>query len=219
MAERNKFPKSHGLYNSHRAEYQCWQDMRQRCNNEKHKSFHNYGGRGISVCDRWGSFENFINDMGQRPDGRSLDRIDVDGNYDPQNCRWATATEQSRNLRAHKRNDVGVSYCKRDKYWNAHITVKGKSFRIGGFKTQEEAIRARAAAQNEYWTNSVEPTKASRNTSGFVGVSRDHRYGGAWEAYYYKNRKRIYVGRFNTAEMAAQARDAAISNHGIGGQS
>jgi hypothetical protein len=115
-----------------------------------------------------------------------------------------------------------VSYCNRDKTWNAYITVKRKTVRIGSFPTQEAAIEARAVAESEYWKKGIEPAQASdvqrNNTSGFPGVSRDRRWRGAWEAYYYRNKKRIYVGRFETAEAAASAREAAISAHGIGGE-
>lgn len=76
--------------------------MRKRCENPNCKSYADYGGRGIAVCERWQSFDNFLADMGVRPDGMSLDRIDSDGNYEPSNCRWATRIEQSHNSRASK---------------------------------------------------------------------------------------------------------------------
>lgn len=88
--------KTHGLTNS--PEYGVWRNMKGRCLDPKHKSFSDYGGRGIAVCERWLKFENFYADMGERPTTKhSIDRIDGRGHYEPGNCRWATMTQQIRN--------------------------------------------------------------------------------------------------------------------------
>lgn len=80
--------------------YKTWKSMLMRCNNPNVLGYKHYGGRGIKVCDRWSGhlgFENFVNDMGERPDGTTLDRIDVNGSYGPSNCRWATTEQQMNN--------------------------------------------------------------------------------------------------------------------------
>lgn len=92
---------SHGL--SETKEYHSWEAMKSRCYNENNESYSYYGGRGITVCNRWlDSFENFINDMGEAPKKHSLDRIDPEKEYSPKNCRWANAKEQIRNRRKTK---------------------------------------------------------------------------------------------------------------------
>lgn len=77
--------------------YVAWSSMWSRCTNPKSDSYRRYGARGITVCARWRSYKNFIADMGPRPEGKTLDRIDNDGNYEPSNCRWATLSEQQKN--------------------------------------------------------------------------------------------------------------------------
>lgn len=97
-----------GLRWTHReartAEYRCWISIKTRCLNPNTEDFKHYGGRGIAICERWlESYESFLADVGRRPTPKhSIDRIDVDGNYEPGNCRWATASEQRRNQRGMK---------------------------------------------------------------------------------------------------------------------
>lgn len=93
----------HGLYQH--PLYFLWSTMMQRCYNPKQVQYHRYGARGITVCERWHDLENFIADMSPRPPGHSLDRIDGTGHYSPENCRWATPTQQSRNRRSNKLNE------------------------------------------------------------------------------------------------------------------
>lgn len=117
--------------------YNSWSSMITRCKNPNAKSFHNYGGRGIAVCDRWFVFENFLADMGEPREGESLDRIDFNGNYEPSNCRWADKKTQTRNRRNTKLTEedvemirsgkisvqeiVGLRNCSKSTYYMAKI--------------------------------------------------------------------------------------------------
>ncbi len=96
-----RFRHGHAVATTKTPEYRAWQDAKARCHNPKCPSYANYGARGIAMCARWlHSFASFLADVGPRPSDRhSLDRIDNDGNYEPGNCRWSTATQQLRNTR------------------------------------------------------------------------------------------------------------------------
>ncbi len=94
-----KFGRPLKIEKSPSAEYRVWSAMKYRCSNPTGGQFKNYGGRGIRVCHRWLKFENFLEDMGPRPKGMSIDRINNNQGYYPSNCRWATMSQQARNSR------------------------------------------------------------------------------------------------------------------------
>ena len=129
--------------------YKTWQGIKARIYNKNEKCFPDYGGRGISICDKWKDFKIFKDwalDNGY-DDTLTIDRIDVDGNYEPNNCRWVSQKVQQRNKRVFKITNKsgyrGVCYFKRTKRWVAKVCVDYKNIHIGYFDTALEAAKAR----------------------------------------------------------------------------
>lgn len=143
----------HGL--SGASIYSIWVVMIQRCTNPNDKKWKDYGARGISVCDRWAnSFAAFYEDMGDRPKGLQLDRIDNDKGYSKDNCRWATGHQQSINRRMKSTNKSGVTgvfFEPKKGLYVAHISINGKSKNIGRRKDFFEAVCLRKSAENRIY--------------------------------------------------------------------
>lgn len=137
--------------------YSSYRAMVTRCTKEYSNKFKHYGGRGIQVCERWlcdqNGYTNFVEDMGHRPQGLTLDRADVNGDYEPDNCRWVDTSSQSYNTRIRKDNKsgkAGVRVMKSGKY-EAHIRAQGKYEYLGMFDTFEDAVRIREQAEMHYY--------------------------------------------------------------------
>jgi hypothetical protein len=123
--------------------YISWGAMKERCLNQKNKKFKDYGGRGITVCEGWMKFENFLNDMGPRPIGLELDRINNNGNYEPGNCKWSTRIEQRNNSRSAK--EMNHDFTKHKKAHN--LTCAGKTLHLAAWaetlKIAQSSLRGR----------------------------------------------------------------------------
>lgn len=144
---------THGLTASRT--YNTWHSMIKRCKNESEPYYNNYGGRGIRVCDEWLTFQGFLSDMGERPKNLTLDRIDVNGNYERLNCRWATQDQQRANTRTQKRNKTGITGVRvrnldNGPIYTSRITVSGKEKMLYHGPDFFEACCARKPAELIY---------------------------------------------------------------------
>lgn len=144
---------THGMSKS--PTYRIWEGIIGRCCNPKDTTYNGYGGRGITVCKEWReSFETFFNDMGERPPGLTIERIDNNLGYFKDNCKWATYTEQLRNQRLRKTNKVGfngIHWNKERHKYHVQITINYINHYVGLFKNLEDAKAARIAAEQKYW--------------------------------------------------------------------
>jgi hypothetical protein len=134
--------------------------MKQRCYYEDHDYWDNYGGRGITVCDEWlNSFEQFYADMGDCPDGMSIERKDNELGYSAGNCKWDTPSNQGYNTRMHcnnKSTKTGVYWHKMTQKWAAAIRADGENIHLGVFDSFEVAVKVREAAELQYYGRTKE---------------------------------------------------------------
>jgi hypothetical protein len=151
MADRNTV---HGMSGRSRA-YRSWKDMRQRCNNPNNSDWAAYGGRGVRVCPLWDDFTVFFSEMGECPDGHSIDRIDVNLGYSKANCRWATAKTQANNKRS-----------------NRVIEFGGKSATLQGWADETGILRETIAARIDAgWTVEESLSRGAKPPRFVSGVS------------------------------------------------
>jgi hypothetical protein len=144
-----------GLTSKYPKEACSYYHMVGRCNNPKEAGYENYGGRGIKVCDFWlESFDNFFSEMGEKPHRHVLDRIDPNGDYCKENCRWVDRNLSAFNTRKHVTNTsgrTGVYWFKRVNKWTAAIIFKKKQIHLGYFENFDDAVAAREAAEIKYF--------------------------------------------------------------------
>lgn len=219
--------------------YRTWKYMRQRCYNQNNSSYHNYGGRGIEVCEEWHSFASFQEwALANGHDNKlSIDRIDNDGNYEPSNCRWATQSQQSCNTRrihtTNKSGYRGVCWNTASKKWEVSIGVNRNTIKIGYYSDVLEAAKAydsyvitnglghtinNVLEEGEIVESNVGQLLTATNTSGYVGVSAPKRISHLAKPFSSAisiGKKKVWSGYFHTALEGAIARDLHIIEEGL----
>jgi len=147
-----KLKTTHGMSNS--TTYVCWSHMLNRCNDCNSREYKNYGGRGITVCDSWLKFENFLTDMGEKQTGLTIERKNNNLGYCKENCEWATHTKQNRNQRIKKNNKTGTSgvfWSEKKQKYIVRIRVNYKQIYLGSFNELNNARDARKVGELKYW--------------------------------------------------------------------
>ena len=151
---------THGHTRGHKESptYKSFRMMHTRCSNPNYTHFSYYGGRGISVCERWATFEQFVADMGERPEGTSLDRIDSDGDYTPENCRWASKLEQGKNRRPKLTREIN----------GEQLSTASALEKYGAPGVNKDCVERRVRRLGWTFSEAVQtpPMKAGRPTKG-----------------------------------------------------